>query len=54
MTSIEVLDAASEAPDFFAPATTGALDLLLAQYAGMRARIEQVADLVTGETAGAD
>ena len=53
MEELDIIDPAGQADEFFAPSTTGAVDLLLAQYAGMKARIEQVADLITGETAGA-
>ena len=34
--------------EFFAPSTTGAVDLLLAQYAAMRGKIERVADVMNG------
>lgn len=50
MTEIVGLEDAGE---FFAPASTDMIDGLVGQYRAMRSRIEQVAALVTGETAGA-
>lgn len=39
--------------EFFAPASTDLVDGLIGQYKDMRRRVEEVAALVTGETAGA-
>lgn len=53
MSELEIIDPA-EAGEFFAPAIAGgAVDMLLAQYGSLRARIEQLAAMVQGETAGA-
>ena len=45
MDDLDIIDPANQA-EFFAPSTTGALDLLLAQYAAMRGKIERVADVM--------
>lgn len=50
MTEILAADAPAE---FFAPCSTDLIDGLIAQYRGMRTRIEQIGAMVTGETAGA-
>lgn len=42
-----------ESKEFFAPVASDMLDGLIGQYRAMRQRVEQVADTVTGETAGA-
>lgn len=39
--------------EFFAPTSSDMVDGLVGQYRAMRARIEQIAETVTGETAGA-
>lgn len=49
---IEVL-AFDESAEFFAPVSSDLIDSLVGQYDAMKARIEGVAELVTGETAGA-
>lgn len=41
------------ASEFFAPAATDMVDGLMGQYRAMRHRVEEVAAMVTGETAGA-
>jgi hypothetical protein len=48
---VEVLDA--EASEFFAPARTDLVDSLIGQYQSMRNRIDELAEMVTGEIAGA-
>lgn len=42
-----------DAGEFFAPASTDLIDGLVGQYRSMRVKIEQIAAMVTGETAGA-
>lgn len=39
--------------EFFAPVSSDLIDSLVGQYDAMKSRIEQVAEMVTGETAGA-
>lgn len=39
--------------EFFAPASSDMIDGLIGQYRAMRMRVEQVAETITGETAGA-
>lgn len=39
--------------EFFAPASTDLVDGLMGQYRSMRRRVEEIAAMVTGETAGA-
>lgn len=41
------------AGEFFAPASTDLVDGLMGQYRSMRARVEAMAEMMTGETAGA-
>ncbi len=41
------------ASEFFAPAATDLVDGLIGQYRATRSRVEQIAEMVTGETAGA-
>lgn len=50
MTDIVGLEDAGE---FFAPASTDLIDGLVGQYRSMRVKIEQIAAMVNGETAGA-
>lgn len=42
-----------DAPEFFAPVSTDAISGMVAQYDAVRARIEQIASVVTGEMAAA-
>ncbi len=42
-----------EESEFFAPVSSDLIDSLVGQYDSMKTRIEQVAEMVTGETAGA-
>jgi hypothetical protein len=48
-----VMDIVDDSAEFFAPASFDMIDGLISQYQAMRKRIEQVAAMVTGETAGA-
>ncbi|WP_407280583.1 DUF4942 domain-containing protein [Aromatoleum evansii] len=41
------------ASEFFAPAATDMVDGLMGQYLSMRRRVEEMAEMMTGETAGA-
>ena len=50
MTNLEIIDDGAE---FFAPVSTDAIAGMVAQYQAMRGRIEQVANVVTGEMAAA-
>lgn len=50
MNLVGVID---DAQEFFAPVASDMLDGLIGQYRAMRQRVEQVAETVTGETAGA-
>jgi len=51
MTTLNLLDA--QPSDFFAPVSTDAITSMVAQYDAGRARIEQIAAVVTGEMASA-
>ena len=39
--------------EFFAPVSSDLIDSLVAQYGSMRTRIDEVADIMVGEIAGA-
>ena len=51
MNDLDILT--DDAADFFAPVSTDAISSMVAQYDATRARIEQLASLVTGEMAAA-
>lgn len=53
MGSMTELVGLEDAGEFFAPASTDMIDGLVVQYRSMRVRIEQIAEMVSGETAGA-
>lgn len=50
---MNLVGAIDDAQEFFAPVASDMLDGLIGQYRAMRQRVEQVAETVTGETAGA-
>lgn len=46
-------DLVDDSADFFAPVSTDAIASMVAQYQAMRGRVEQIAEVVTGEMAAA-
>ena len=48
MDELDIIDPADMADEFFAPSTTGAVELLLAQYQAMRGKIDRIADVMNG------
>lgn len=53
MGAIEIFPVDEAFGDFFAPVSTDLISSLVAQYVGTRQRIDQIAETVTGEVAGA-